>query len=235
MNEIMNINGIECYEKDGVAYLKLETVARGLGFTRIATSGNEVIRWERLNKYLNEIGFMPTSGYEDFIPENIFYRLAMKAKNETAEKFQALVADEIIPTIRKTGTYSIPTSTGGQIKLLAQGYTELEQKVTDVEKRIEILEDTSVVDSRQRRKLKLAGVKAVLDALGGKTSKAYKNTQIRGRAFVSIWVDYREHFELTSYHDTPKARLNEAFEYLEMWEPPTNLKLTIKSCNEEVA
>ena len=33
--------------------------------------------------------------------------LAMKAKNETAEKFQALVADEIIPSIRKTGNYSI--------------------------------------------------------------------------------------------------------------------------------
>ena len=29
----------------------------------------------------------------------------MKAKNETAEKFQALVADEIIPIIRKTGGY----------------------------------------------------------------------------------------------------------------------------------
>ena len=34
MNEIMNINGIDCYEKDGIAYLKLETVARGLGFVQ---------------------------------------------------------------------------------------------------------------------------------------------------------------------------------------------------------
>ena len=33
--------------------------------------------------------------------------MAMKAKNETAEKFQALVADEIIPSIRKTGSYLI--------------------------------------------------------------------------------------------------------------------------------
>lgn len=41
MNEILNINGIDCYEQDGVAYLKLEAVARGLGFTTVATSGNE--------------------------------------------------------------------------------------------------------------------------------------------------------------------------------------------------
>lgn len=103
--QIMNISGVDCYEKDGTAYLKLETVARGLGFTRTADSGNEVVRWERVHKYLGEIGFMPTSGHDDFIPENIFYRLAMKAKNETAERFQALVADEIIPSIRKHGGY----------------------------------------------------------------------------------------------------------------------------------
>lgn len=104
MNEIMNINGIECYEKEGTAYLKLETVARGLGFTQTALSGNEVVRWERVRKYLTEFG-IPTSGYDEFIPENIFYRLAMKAKNAAAEAFQAKVADEIIPSIRKHGAY----------------------------------------------------------------------------------------------------------------------------------
>lgn len=107
MNEIMNISGIECYEKDGTAYLKLEAVARGLGFTRIADSGNEVVRWERVDGYLKDLG-VPTSGHDDFIPENIFYRLAMKAKNEAAEKFQAKIADEVIPSIRKHGAYMTP-------------------------------------------------------------------------------------------------------------------------------
>ena len=65
-------------EKDGVAYLNLEAVARGLGFTRIATSGNEVVRWERVEGYLKELG-MPTCGHDDYIPENIFYRLACAA------------------------------------------------------------------------------------------------------------------------------------------------------------
>ena len=104
MNEIMNISGIECFEKDGTAYLKLETVARGLGFTQIAKSGNEVVRWERVHKYLEELG-VPTCGDDGFIPENIFYRLAMKAKNEAAERFQAKIADEVIPSIRKHGAY----------------------------------------------------------------------------------------------------------------------------------
>ena len=66
--EIMNISGIECYEKDGVVYLKLETCARGLGFVQTAASGNEVVRWERVRKYLSELG-IPTCGDGDFIPE----------------------------------------------------------------------------------------------------------------------------------------------------------------------
>ena len=117
MNDLQVISGIECYELDGVAYLKLETVARGLGFTTVATSGNEVIRWARVNGYLQELGFGHLWSKDGFIPENIFYRLAMKAKNEAAEKFQAKIADEVIPSIRKTGGYAArPMS---QIELIA--------------------------------------------------------------------------------------------------------------------
>ena len=114
MNElkIINIDGVECYERDGTAYLKLEAVARGLGFTTVAKSGNEVVRWNTVYGYLRDLGvatFCNGASYKndcpEYIPENIFYRLAMKAKNEVAEKFQAKVADVIIPSIRKYGGY----------------------------------------------------------------------------------------------------------------------------------
>ncbi len=86
-------------------YLKLDAVARGLGFTKKADSGNEVVNWTRVRGYLADLGVVQKCTTGDFIPENIFYRLAMKAKNETAERFQAKVADEIIPSIRKHGVY----------------------------------------------------------------------------------------------------------------------------------
>ena len=60
-----------------------------------------------IQKWLYSFGILNSENDElpDFIPENIFYRLAMKARNETAEKFQAMVADEIIPSIRRHGAY----------------------------------------------------------------------------------------------------------------------------------
>lgn len=104
MNELQVISGVSCYEENGTAYLRLEDVARGLGFTQMK-NGVEYVKWERVTSYLLEMGFSPEVGKEGYIPENIFYRLAMKAKNETAERFQALVADKIIPSIRKHGAY----------------------------------------------------------------------------------------------------------------------------------
>ena len=108
MNNLQIISGVSCYEEKGTAYLRLEDVARGLGFTTTQNiQGAEYtnIRWKRVEEYLEELGFATCGKRPEYIPENIFYRLAMKAKNETAEKFQALVADEIIPSIRKTGGY----------------------------------------------------------------------------------------------------------------------------------
>ena len=141
--EIMTISGISCYEKNGVAYLNLEAVARGLGFTRVAASGNEVVRWERVEGYLTEIG-VPTCGHDDYIPENIFYRLAMEAKNEAAEKFQAKIADEVIPSIRKHGAYMTP-ETIEQVLLspdtlikLATTLKEEQEKRKALESKVEI-------------------------------------------------------------------------------------------------
>lgn len=106
-NKIMKISGIACYEKDGIAYLNLEAVARGLGFTTVATSGNEVVRWKRVEGHLKELG-MATCSHEGYIPESVFYRLAMKAKNSVAEEFQAKIAEEVIPSIRRHGAYMTP-------------------------------------------------------------------------------------------------------------------------------
>lgn len=140
MNElqILNVDGIECYEKDGTAYLKLEAVARGLGFTFIAKSGNEVVRWNTVYGYLKDLGVATScngASYQDdcpdFIPENVFYRLAMKAKNEAAEKFQAKVADEIIPSIRKHGGYIAGQESMTDDQLLAKALLVAQSKIAE--------------------------------------------------------------------------------------------------------
>lgn len=106
MQDLQVIKNVKCFvNENGVVQLSLEDVARGLGF--IQTKNNvDYVRWETINGYLVEFGFSQLVGKESFIPENIFYKLAFKASNETARKFQDIVCDEILPTIRKHGMYA---------------------------------------------------------------------------------------------------------------------------------
>lgn len=82
----------------------LETVAKSLGFTQIK-NGKQYIRWETINKYLRKY-LSQEVGKGDFIPEAMVYKLAFKAGNSTAEKFQDWLAMEVLPAIRKHGIYA---------------------------------------------------------------------------------------------------------------------------------
>ena len=132
MNKILTINNVRAYiDENGVAQLNLEDCARGLGFTEKAASGNETIRWRTVKSYLASFSTIATTcdDVPAFIPENIFYRLAMKAKNETAEGFQSIVCDEILPQIRKTGSYTkIPQTYAEALRLAADQAEQIEQQ-----------------------------------------------------------------------------------------------------------
>lgn len=89
----------------------LETVAKSLGISQFK-NGKEYVKWERVNKYLSkylspQVGnFSQPLGKGDFIPEAMVYKLAFKAGNSTAEKFQDWLAMEVLPAIRKHGIYA---------------------------------------------------------------------------------------------------------------------------------
>ena len=226
------ISGVACYEQDGTAYLRLEDVARGLGFTEVAASGNTCIKWTRVRKYLDDLGVDTcVDGHlPDFIPENIFYRLAMKAKNETAEKFQALVADEIIPSIRKTGSYTVP-----KLSKEMQAIFLLDQRTVQQDARLTALENTMTVDYGQQQTLKKAVGRVVVEALGGKTAPAYNDPHVRGKLFSECNRDVQDWFRVNSVCNVPRKDFTQAVEYIQRWKPSTNSVMLIQQTNAQTS
>lgn len=98
MNNLITIENVKGYldPVTGTAYLNAEDVARGFGFTTVAKSGNAVIRWARVNRYLSEFGLSKEIGRDDYIPENMVYRLGFRASNGTAKK-----KEDIVPVIER--------------------------------------------------------------------------------------------------------------------------------------
>ncbi len=93
--------------EDGEVLFDAATVAKCLNLTRIAASGNVSVRWERINKYLenirtHEMGMIKKG---DYLNEAELYMLCLKAQNEMAIKLQLWLATEVLPSIRKYGAY----------------------------------------------------------------------------------------------------------------------------------
>lgn len=142
--KLVEINGVHGYvDENGTAQLNLEDISRGLGFIQ-NKNGVSYVRWDRVNGHLTDMGFPQLVG-KKFIPENVFYRLSMKGESEIAVKFQTKVADEILPSIRKTGSYSastqfaLPQSMPEALRLLAsemESNALLEAKVKENEPKV---------------------------------------------------------------------------------------------------
>ncbi|MCD5517433.1 phage antirepressor KilAC domain-containing protein [Lactobacillus delbrueckii subsp. sunkii] len=87
-------------EVDGKIYFEAEAAAIGLGLTD-SKENKTYVRWARVRNYLNS----PQVAKGSWITEPEFYKLAFKASNDVAEKFQDWVATEVLPAIRKHGAY----------------------------------------------------------------------------------------------------------------------------------
>lgn len=227
------IYGVSCYEQDGTVYLKLDDVARGLGFTQTQNkNGTEYtsIRWETIYRYLEKFGFPNKLGKDNYIPENVFYRLAMKANNPVAEKFQALVADEIIPSIRKTGGYRMP-----KLSKEMQALFLLDDRTQKQEARLTALENTMTVDYSQQQTLKKAVGRVVVEALGGKTAPAYIDPHVRGKLFSECNRDVQDWFRVNSVCNVPRKDFTQAVEYIQRWKPSTNSVMLIQQTNAQTS
>lgn len=103
-NKEIGVSARTLLNDDGSISVNAEDTEIGFGWTQ-EKNGKTYVKWERINGYLEEFGFSPEVGKNDFIPESLFYRLGMKASNEKANKFQNWLAIEVIPSIRKNGGY----------------------------------------------------------------------------------------------------------------------------------
>jgi len=127
VSELLNIHNVSGYLDDNnVVWCNAEEIAIGLGFTQ-DKNGKPYVRWQRINEYLNELGLSPNLEKGSFIPENIVYRLAFIAKSSAARQFQSLIADEIIPAIRKNGAYILVHKDDTSADVMAKGIVATEE------------------------------------------------------------------------------------------------------------
>ena len=132
---------------DGSIEFDAEQAAIGFGLFEVK-NGKKYVIWKRVNKYLST-----EVSKGDFITEPQFYKLAIKANNQVAEKFRNWVTSDVLPSIRKHGAYmtdakieEVLTDPDTIIKLAQQLKTErqgrliAEQRVNELQPKANYLD-----------------------------------------------------------------------------------------------
>ncbi len=122
---------------------------------------------------------------------------------------------------------------GGVSKEL-QAIFMLDNRTVQHEQRITALEESMVVDYSQQRTLASQVSTVVIAALGGKNSPAYRDKNVRGRAYSECNRDIQDWFRVNSRNNIPRKRFDEAVEYIQKWKPSTNVSMIIRQTNQQM-
>lgn len=149
----------------------------------------------------------------------------MKANNAVADKFQNWLAMDVIPSVRKNGYYGRPMSTQEQIKLLAQGNVELEKKIDSVNERVDSLEQDMPLYGCEIDEVKAHVNRKGVKILGGKDSKAYRDSSIRSSVYSDMYRQLKREFgAVASYKSIKRKYIADVHEFIDCYEPPMVLR-----------
>jgi len=171
-----------------------------------------------------------------FIDESNLYKTIFQSRKESAERFTDWVTSEVLPSIRKTGGYNVPKSTGGQIQLLAQGYTELEQAVNSIKEDMTELKDNTPLYGCEIDEVKQHVNRKGVIVLGGKDSEAYKDGSIRSSVYSDIYKQLKREFGcVTTYKSIRRKYVENVHKFIDEYVLPTALAEKVNEANAQMS
>jgi prophage antirepressor-like protein len=140
------------------------------------------------------------------INESGLYALIFGSKMASAKRFKHWVTSEVLPQIRKNGSY--------QNRLTPEEMMRIQLgMVDDHENRIEHLENTMTIDYGRQQELKKSVNKRVIEVLGGKKAPAYK--EMSKKVFTECNRDIQDYFRVNSRNNIPVLQFDAAISYVD--------------------
>lgn len=171
----------------------------------------------------------------NFVNEANMYKLIFQSRKESAERFTDWVTSEVLPSIRKTGSYQIPLTTEGQIKLLAQGHTELVEKIDEVNKDLQEFKQDMPLLALECQRITRAKNQKVVPLMGGKNAPAYKDNSLRGKVYSDIDTQLRREFGVDTYKAIKRSQCDLAVKIIAQYELPMALLSQIEMINAQMS
>lgn len=241
---IFENNEVEILELDGKALFNANDIAKCLDIKNVndnITRMNEKQVVKLTNSDIGESDFRKLNNAgENFLTESGVYKLIFKSNKSNAEKFQDWITDEVLPAIRKTGSYSLPKPMSAmellelQYKALQETRTEMKQMVEEVKEEIVEFKEGMPLFNVDTDKIKLARNKVAVKLLGGGHSNAYKDRSLRGKVYADMQKELCRQFGVSTYKAIKHSECDEAIAVVHQYKLPKALKTEIENTNKQL-
>lgn len=201
---------LQVLEKDGKVFFPATDVALKLGYSN---------PHDAIKRHVKEYGVVfheviDTLGRKQekkYISEGNLYRLISNSKLETSQQFEQWVFDDVLPTLRMTGVYQTkPLTTQEQIQLIAQGNSELDERVTAIETTIPVFPGES---------------KHIHQTIKRKATEVMKNqfngipiSKISRKVYSALYRSLYTAFSVPNYQSIPRGKYKDAIRFIETWQ-----------------
>ena len=235
--KVQIFNGLKIKEENGQVLFDAETAAIGMGITQ-EKNGITYVQWKRVNNYLNNVSAhvrndenSPRVGKGDFITEPQFYKLAIKANNATAERFQDWVTEEVLPSIRKTGGYQAkPMTFDEKLALALQSEQDTRQRVGALEGKV----DNIIVN----QPVNATDYAAIGDAVNHRVhewaSAHHVPTKQRGPLFKDLNSQIKQVTGAGNRTRIKSSQYDMVINFIETWQPSTATVMMVQQTELEV-
>ncbi len=168
------------------------------------------------------------------INESGLYALIFGSKLESAKRFKHWVTSEVLPAIRKTGSYQNPMTTDQKIQLLAQGNVELTEKVNAIDKDLQEFKQDMPLLALECQRITRAKNQKVVPLMGGKNAPAYKNKSLMHKVYSDVDAQLRREFGVNTYKAIKRSQCDLAVEIIKKYELPRCLREEIEDENSQM-
>ena len=242
MNEIQIFNNPEFGEIrtvmiEGEPWFVGVDIARALGYKKptgaVATNIDEGDSLRR--------GVSDANGHKQtaiVINESGLYALIFGSKLESAKKFKKWVTSEVLPSIRKTGSYGgqLPKNPMELLELHYEAIRHVDNKVDALAEDLEQFKQELPLFGIDEDKIVTAVRRKGTECLGGKDSNAYKTKSIHDKVFRDIYREVKRQFGITgTYKQLKRNQCDTAVQIVEGYTLPIFLADQINDCNAQIS
>ncbi|MDT3910744.1 BRO family protein [Staphylococcus aureus] len=205
---------VRTLEVDGEPYFIGKDVADILGYTNSRKALSDHVDEE--DKLTSRIVTAGQNRNVTIINESGLYSLILSSKLENAKRFKRWVTSEVLPTLRKTGAYQVPSDPMQALRLMFEATEQTKQEIKNVK--------DDVINLKENQKLDAGDYNFLTRTINQRVAHiqrlhAITNQKQRSELFRDINSEVKKMTGASSRTNVRQRHFNDVIEMIANWFP----------------